>query len=170
MKTLEEIDGKKDNGSPRVFWLGALAGVVALALVGYWIYNLPSAKQVDEQLLAGAMREGSSDFETFTKKIVVENDRERTMESPTALGTIQMSIWGKVRNLTGKRITGLEIKATVIDMLDKPVKEKTFVAVPKQRASIENFEVMEVNTMMDGFKKEDDRANIRWKVTAIKVE
>jgi hypothetical protein len=40
----------------------------------------------------------------------------------------------------------------------------------ENREILANNEVMPVNVILEGFAKDDDRANVRWKVTAIKVE
>jgi hypothetical protein len=72
--------------------------------------------------------------------------------------------------MTGKTITGLEIKVSVVDRMNNPIKEKKLVVVPTQKESLLPEEVMPVRLTIDGFKKEDDRAMVRWKVTAIKVK
>ncbi len=170
MKTLEDLNKKPEKGSKKAFWIAAIVaalvgfGVVALLL------NRPNTQEYQQQTIEGAFREGSPEFEALTKKIAVENDTERTTESPVAMGTIQMSIWGKIRNLTGKTITGLELKVSVVDLAEKTIKEKTEIVIPKKQASLDYLQVMPVNVVMDGFHKEDNRANIHWKVTAIKVE
>ena len=44
------------------------------------------------------------------------------------------------------------------------------LVVPIQDAMLSPDETIPVTITLDGFSKEDDRANIRWKVTAIKAE
>ena len=170
MKTLEDIEKKPESGSKKAFWIAAVIAGLAIAGLVALLFTRPTTEQYQQQTIEGALREGSPEFEALTKKIVLENDTERTTESPTAMGSIQMSIWGKIRNLTGKTITGLEVSITVVDLAEKPVKAKTEIVIPKRQDSLETFQTVSVNVIMDGFKKEDNRANIHWKVTAIKVQ
>ena len=153
------------------FFIGKL--IIALLLVSMTsgFYSTCTSRQaVQQQQLEGAAREGTPEFEALTKKIVIQTDDDRTLESPTGMGTIIMFIRGNIRNFTGKTLTGLEIKVTVIDQLGKPVKDKTLIVVPNQREKLETNQTMPVDARLEGFSKEDDRALVRWKVTAIKVE
>jgi hypothetical protein len=161
---------KPKTGNNKIL-LGALviAVLMVVAIVGFLILR-PSKQQVVEQQLEGAVREGTPEFEVLTKKIAIQTDDDKTMESPTGMGTITMFIAGKIRNFTGKTLTGLEIKVTVIDQLNKPVKEKILTVVPSQQERLETNQMMPVSVMMEGFSKDDDRALVRWKVTAIKAE
>jgi hypothetical protein len=148
------------------FVIGAL---IVLALIGF-IMMRPTTKQIQDQVIENALREGNPEFEVYTKKISIQTDVDRTTESKTGLGTIVMSLRGNIRNMTGKTLTGLEIRAAVVDSFGKPVKEKEILVVPKQTEKLEPGEVFPVQVLMEGFNKDDDRAQIRWKVTAIKVE
>jgi hypothetical protein len=170
MKTLEDIEKKPEKGSKTAFWVAAIVAVLVSFGVVTLLLNRPTTDEYQKSTIEGALREGDPEFEALTKKIIVENDTDRTTESPVAMGTIQMSIWGKVRNLTGKTITGLELKVTVVDLVEHPVKEKIEIVIPRKQAELEPSQVMPVNIVMDGFKKEENRANIHWKVTAIKVQ
>jgi hypothetical protein len=170
MESLENFNQKPEKGSKAAFWVaGILAALAVVAIVAYMMYA-PTRQEVVQASIEGALREGNPEFDALTKKIVAENDVERTSESPTGLGTIQMSIWGKIRNLTGKRLTGLELQVSVIDLNSKSIRDKTVIVIPKQQPALDNYQTMPVQIIMDGFAKDDDRANIRWKVTAIKVE
>jgi hypothetical protein len=146
-----------------------VAGLLFIGTTGF--YSTCTSRQVaQQQQLEGAVREGTPEFEALTKKIVIQTDENNTMQSPTGMGTITMFIRGKIRNFTGKTLTGLEIRTTVIDQLEKPVKEKTLIVVPNQQEKLESNQTMPVSVMIEGFSKDDDRAMIRWKVTAIRAE
>jgi hypothetical protein len=170
MKTLEDIEKKPEKGSKTAFWIAAVITGLVIAGIVVLLLTRPTTEEYQKSTIEGALREGSPDFDALTKKIIVENDPERTTESPVAMGTIQMSIWGKVRNLTGKTINGLELKVSVVDLTEHPIREKTVIVIPRQQSSMAPSEVMPVNVVMDGFQKTDNRANIHWKVTAIKVQ
>lgn len=151
--------------------LGALAVGLIVVLAAVALISLRSSStQIAEQSLEGAFREDSPEFEAYTKKIVVRPDQENTMISPTAMGTVVMSIPGVIRNIGDKTITGLEVKVTVVDLAGAPVKEKIVVVIPKQHERLEPSQSMNVRVSVEGIEKEANIANYRWKVTAIKVE
>jgi hypothetical protein len=151
--------------------IGTVLIAVLLFITTSGFYSTCTSRQaLQQQQLEGAVREGTPEFEVLTKKIVIQTDENNTMQSPTGMGTITMFIAGKIRNFTGKTLTGLEIRVTVVDQLEKPVKDKTLIVVPNQLEKFETNQTMPVKVMIEGFSKDDDRAMIRWKVTAIKVE
>jgi hypothetical protein len=145
-----------------------IAGLLFITTTGFYS-TCTSRTALHEQQMEGAVREGTPEFEALTRKIVIQTDENNTMQSPTGMGTIVMMIAGKIRNFSGKTLTGLEIKVTVVDQLGKPVKEKVLTVIPSQQDKLEANETMPVRVMIEGFSKDDDRAMIRWKVTAIKT-
>jgi hypothetical protein len=166
---LQQPEKKKSNNT--IFW--ASIGIGLALVIGFLaIVSLKSStKQIQTQALEGAFREGTPEFEKYTKKIIAETNEDKTTWSPTGMGTIIMSIHGRLRNITGKTLTGLEVKVGVIDSFGNVVKEKTTVVIPKEEITeLENSGILPVQVTIEGFNKDDDRANIRWKVTAIKVK
>lgn len=123
-----------------------------------------------ERVLAGAFREGTPEFEAATKRIIAENDEENTWQSPVGTGGIMMNIAGRIRNNGDKALTGLEIRVSVLDSFGKVVKDNTLLVVPNQQKRLEPKGEMNVVVRIDGFRRDDDRARIQWKVTAIKTE
>ncbi len=161
---------EKEKGINKRFLLPLLIAAIIVIVAITAISLTRSTQQIHEQILEGALREDNSEFAIYTKKISIQTDEDRTTWSPTGMGTIVMSIRGNVRNITGKTLIGLEIKAAVVDSFGKMIKEKTVLVVPKQAERLENGQSLPVQVLIEGFNKDDDRAQIRWKVTAIKVE
>lgn len=165
------LEGKKETqGNTKVLLAAILVAVVVVGAIVGLIALRPTREEVQQEVLAGAVREGSPEFAALTKRIIAQTDENRTTQSPTGMGTIVMSIGGTIRNITGKPLTGLELNVAVVDMLNKVVKDKTVTIIPNQLEKLESGQTMNVQVSIDGFSKEDDRANIRWKVTAIKTE
>lgn len=151
--------------------IGALLAAAAIVAGGLWLLTFqPSREEQKQQQLVGAFLEGSPEFDNYTKQIVITTDFDRTTESPLGLGTIQMSIHGTIRNKGDKTINGLEVAVSVVDIKNQLVKEKKTMVVPNQSSVLQPGETIPVFVPMDGFKKEDDRANIRWKVSAIRFQ
>lgn len=170
MATFLEEEKKEKQGINKVLVGALIAGLVIVAAIVGLVALRPSTQQVSEQALEGAFREGSPEFAQYTKRIVAQTDENRTTQSPTGMGTIVMSIGGNIRNISGKTLTGLELKVGVVDSFNNILKEKTLIVIPKQAERLENGQNLPVQVLIEGFNKDDDRANIRWKVTAIKFE
>ena len=164
---------EKNQGMNKVLLAALVIGtLLIITVIGLLLLN-QSPKEVQNQALTGAFREGSPEFDLYTRRIVAQTLEDRTTQSPTGLGTIVMSIGGKVRNMTGKTLTGLEMKVSVVDMLGKVVRDKIFTVIPDVSQGVNELEtnqMLDFQVSMEGFAKDDDRANIRWKVTAIKVK
>ena len=121
-----------------------------------------------EVALQGAFRPGSPEFEMNKQNIVL--DTPEGWEGKRALGDLTMSLKTTVRNLTGKTLSGLEIKGSVVDYEGKPVKEKTLVFIPTKQSELAPNKTMQVNMMLDGMKDTDPRANIKMEVTGFKFK
>ena len=86
-------------------------------------------------------------------------------EAKRALGDTVMTLHTTARNFTGRTITGLEIRASVVDSDEKPVKQRTVVVVPGRQSELDPLKTMRVSIMIDGFSDSDNRANIKMEVT-----
>lgn len=154
---------------------GSLVGVVVGVLIigaaaAWWLTRTPSIPDQTARILAGSYRPGSPEFEDLQKKIMIAKDENKTVESPTGLGTISMFINGTIYNRTGKTITALEVNVNVTDQQKNVIKDKNVLVVPMQQPSIAPGDSVPITTTLDGFDRKADRANYNFKVTAIKVE
>lgn len=149
--------------------IGALVGIVAIALA-VWVLSLrPSMQDQMAQILEGSFHEGSPEFEQITKDIVIATD-PNTVQSPNAFGKISMFIGGNIRNKGLRVIDGLEVKCSVVTQFNDVIKEKRVLVVPTQKSLLEPGQTIPITLSLDGFDRKDDRANIRWKVTAIRTQ
>jgi hypothetical protein len=164
---------EKKEGKRRVSGVVVGAVLVALAIVagGLWLLSFqPTREEQKQQELTGAFLEGSPEFEEYTKQLVITTNFDRTSESPIGFGTIQMAIHGTIRNKGARTINGLEVTVSVVDIQNKAIKEKKTMVVPNQAQILLPNETIPVFVSVGGFKKEEDRANIRWKVSAIRFQ
>jgi len=113
--------------------------------------------------LQGAIRPGSPDWDKYSK--LVPLDDPEADEAKRALGDTVMTLHTTARNFTGRTITGLEIRASVVDSDGKPVKQRTLVVVPGRQSELDPLKTMRVSIMIDGFSDSDNRANIKMEVT-----
>lgn len=170
MDTLFE-NGKAEKRGVNKVMLAALAIAALLVAGGIWLWSLqPTLEEQKQQQLEGAYLEGSPEFEKYTKNIIISTDTDRTTESLIGLGTIAMMLHADIKNRGDKSINGLEIKVGVVDSFNKVIKEKKVMLVPNQIIKLNPNETTHISVPIDGFKPDADRANIRWKVTAIRFE
>lgn len=161
---------EKKKGINKLFVVGFIIGALIIAGIIGLLLRKPSMDDQKANLLQGAYTEGSPEFQDLQKDIIISTDTDRTVESPMAAGTISMFIHGNIRNKGTRTITILEINAAVVTQFKTVLKEKRVLVVPVQLARLGPGQTVPVTLTMDGFSKDDDRADIRWKVTAIKAE
>jgi hypothetical protein len=161
-----------DDSRRKIFIITAIASALLIALLVFWATRSNSNGAGQQPQLAGAIREGAPEFAQARERIVVDfNAEDDAFESTRAVGDIVMTMRPKVRNFTGRTLSGLELQATVVDLDNKPVRQRTVIAIPTDRQpELEQNKVMEVAIMMEGFRKEDVRANIRIDVTGVKFK
>jgi hypothetical protein len=145
----------------------AVAAAVVIALLFYLLMRAGGGRTA-EPTLQGAIRAGSPQFEQYKSQIVLD-DPEAT-EAKRALGDIVMSLQTTVRNLTGKTLNGLEIRAAVVDYQGQPVKQRTVMVVPTRQAELPPNKTMQVQVMLEGMSDTDARANIKMEVTGFKFK
>jgi hypothetical protein len=146
----------------------AIAAAVVIAGFFYLLMRASSGGGSGEPTLQGAIREGSSEFEKH--KINIHLDEPDATEAKRALGDIVMTLTTTVRNVTGKTLNGLEIRAAVVDYEGKPVKQRSVVVIPTRQPELLPNKTMQVNITLDGMTDTDARANIKMDVAAFKFK
>lgn len=150
-------------------FLGAV--VVALVLIGVivWVLSFrPSMEEQTAKILAGSYTEGSTEYAELNKDIIISTDKD-TVQSPTGMGTISMFIKGEIRNKGSRTITALEVNVAVVTQFNEVLRQRRILVVPVQQSQLGPGETIPITLTLDGFARDDDRANIRWKVTAIRA-
>jgi len=168
MDTLFDKKEKK-KGLNKGFLIGGIVGVFIIAIIVLVAMQRPSMGDQEAAVLADALRPGSPDFQETTKDIVISTNADRTVQFSNAFGSISMSIEGNIRNKGNRTMNGLEVNVAVVDQFNQQIKDKSVLVVPKQQEVLAPGDSIPITLTLDGFKRDDDRANIRWKVTAIRV-
>lgn len=167
---MEEIfKPEPKKGINKVFVAAILVGV---AIIGVSLYLLSTKPQMDEQvakILENAHRAGSPEFDEINKDIIISTD-DKTVQSPMATGKVSMFINGKIRNKGTRTISVLEVNVAVVTQFNEVLRERRILVVPVQQSILAPGDIIPITLTLDGFNKSDDRANIRWKVTALKAE
>ena len=148
--------------------IGAVIGVLAIGGLIAAVSFMPTPAEEKEDKLEGAYLPGSAEFDSYTKEIVITTDTSRLQESRTGLGDIVMRIGGRIRNKGDKTVTLMEISVGMIDTKNKLIKDKKYLIIPNKYKELGPGETIDVDANVAGFRDDDDRANARWKVTALK--
>ncbi|HRI04142.1 MAG TPA: hypothetical protein PLL77_10390 [Pyrinomonadaceae bacterium] len=159
---------KEKKGINSVFIVGILVGLVLIGGAIWLLSRKPSMEDQTAKILQGSYREDSPEFAELNKDIIISTD-QGTVQSPTGMGTISMYINGKIRNKGNKTISALEVNVAVVTQFNDILRERRILVVPVQQPVLGPDQTIPITLTLDGFTKEDDRANIRWKVTAIKA-
>ena len=167
MATSEPQIHEKDDSRRNVIIIVAVIAALAIGCLFYFLMRASSGTTV-EPALEGAIRPGSPEFAEYAPKIFVE--APEADEAKRALGDIVMNLQTTVRNFTGRTLSGLEMRATVVDHQEKPVRQQTVVVIPTRKPELEPNHTMAVRIRLEGMTDSDDRANIRMEVTGFKFK
>lgn len=163
------LSGERGNpGFNKVFVVAIAVAIAAVAGLIYFAFSLPTQKEEKREILEGALLEGTPEFEEYTKNIVISNDPRRMQQARTGLGDVVMKLSARISNRGDKDLSGLEVSVGMIDTKNQIIKDKKVLFVPKHHPELKANESIDVTVSIAGFKEDDDRANARWKVTAIK--
>ena len=146
-----------------------VVAVIAAVVIGGVFYLLmrETAAPDAPATLADAIRAGSPEFEQNRTKIAL--DKPEAMQSTNVLGGFQMDLETTVRNFTGRTITGLEIRAAILNSEGGVLKDRTIVVIPARRSELEPNKTMFVRVPISQIKETDDRASLWMEVTAFKL-
>jgi len=147
-----------------------VVAVIAAVLIGGFFYLLlrtTSAPSAPVTLEAG-IRAGSPEWDQYKSKILI--DKPEATQSTTALGGFQMTLETTVRNFTGRTITGLEMRAAVLNGQQLAIKDRTMVVIPSRQPDLLATKTMHVTITITGLKESDDRKGLFMDVTAFKLQ
>ena len=169
METLLSKDPQK-KGINKIFIAGLIVGLIAVGVAIWLLMFKPPVDQQLAKILESSYKEGSPEYEELNKDIVISRDEKNTVESPTGLGTISVFIRGNIHNKGTRSIDILEVRVSMVTQFNQVLKEKKILVVPVQQAVLGPGETIPITLTLDGFNRNDDRADIRWKVTAIRAK
>jgi hypothetical protein len=160
-----------DDSRRKIFIITAIASALVIALLVFWATRPGSDGATRQPHLAGAIRADAPEFAQIRERLIVDfNPDDHALVSTRAIGDEVINMTPRVRNFTGRTISGLELQATVIDLAGNPIQQRTVIAIPNRQPELEQNKVLEVPIRMEGFRKDDGRANIRVEVTGVKFK
>src|SRR5262247_2516937 len=113
----------EDKSRRTIVIVVALVAGVVIALLFLILFRAARSSSSDvPPRLGNAIRSGSPDWDKYSKLIAL--DEPEADEARRGLGDIVMTLKTTVRNFTGHTITGLEIRAAVVDHQNNAVRER----------------------------------------------
>ncbi len=175
MALIEEKQNEQDDSQKKIFIVVVAVSVLLLGLLAFWFIRAGGGQGSSSYVVnpsfklegANVVRDGTPEFEKYKEKIIM--NPPEAIEADRAIGDTVMTLYGEVHNFSGRAIEGLEVYGSVVDINGKIVKERTVVAIPTQQKTLENNRNFKARVHFEGFKLEDDRANIKMRVTAFKL-
>jgi len=160
-----------EDSRRKIFIITAIASALLVALLVFWATRSGSNGATRQPRLADAIRADAPEFAQIRERLIVDfNPDDHALVSTRAIGDEVINMTPKVRNFTGRTINGLELQATVVDLAGNPIQQRTVIAIPNRQPELEQNKVLEVPIRMEGFRKDDGRANIRVEVTGVKFK
>ncbi|HEV2913777.1 MAG TPA: hypothetical protein VGX92_10910 [Pyrinomonadaceae bacterium] len=136
-----------------------LAGVLHLSV------RQPLSRGFNEPQLERAIRPGAPEFEQLREQIVVE--QLVAMEALHPFNDMAVEMNATVRNATGRTVSGLEMRGTVLDAQSSRLRERTVVVIPARQTALEPDEAINVRILLEGISPDLERAGVLMEVTGV---
>jgi hypothetical protein len=145
-----------------------LTAAIALLAAGMHYVTQPIVTPNVAPALEGALYIGQPEFEQFREQIVIEQLVGTEKVHP--LNNLAVEITALVRNDTGRKISGLEMRGAIRDAQNSTVRERTVVIIPTRQTILEAGEAINVRILLESIDKDSDRAHAVMEVTAIRFD
>lgn len=153
---------------PIVMLAALLTAVIALLAAGLHYVTQTVVTPNIAPVLERATYIGQPEFEQFRERIVIEQLVGNEKLHP--LNNLAVEITARVKNDTGRKISGLEMRGAIRDSQNSTVRERTIVVIPAQQTILETDEAINVRILLESFDKDSDRAHAVMEVTAIRFD
>lgn len=142
----------------------------AIALLAACIYHVtqPIVTPNVELGLETALYTGQPEFEQFREQIVIEQLVGKEKVHP--FNNLAVEVTALVRNNTGRKISGLEMRGAIQDAQNSVVRERTVVVIPARQTILEADEAINVRILLESIDKDSDRAHAVMEVTGIRFD
>ncbi len=151
---------------PIVMVAAVVTLVIAMLAAGIYFVTQPKVTFYEEPQLEMALYTGEPEFEQFREQIVVEQVLGKEKVHP--LNNLAVEITAVVRNNTGRRISGLEMRGAIRDAQNSTVRERKVVVIPARQTILEADEAINVRILLESIDKDTDRAQPVMEVTGIR--
>jgi len=153
---------------PIVMLAALLTAAIALLAAGVYYVTQPIVTLNVEPGLETALFTGQPEFEQFREQIVIEQLVGKEKVHP--LNNLAVEITALVKNNTGRKISGLEVRGAILDGQRSTVRDRTVVVIPARQTILEADEGINVRILLESIDKDSDRAHAVMEVTGIRFD
>ena len=153
---------------PIVMVAALVTTVIAVLAAGIYYVTQPIVTPNVVPALERALYIGQPEFEQFREQIVIEQVVGKEKVHP--LNSLAVEITAVVKNNTGRKISGLEMRGAIRDARNSTVRERTVVVIPARQTILEPDEAINVRILLDSIDKDSDRAHAVMEVTGIRFD
>lgn len=153
---------------PIVMVAALVTTVIAVLAAGIYYMTQPIVTPNVAPALERALYTGQPDFEQFREQIVIEQVVGKEKVHP--LNNLAVEITALVKNNTGRKISGLEMRGAIRDAQNSVVRERTVVVIPARQTILEPDEAINVRILLESIDKDSDRAHAVMEVTGIRFD
>ena len=151
---------------PIVMLAALLTAAIALLAGGIYYVTQPIVTPNVEPWLERALYTGQPEFEQFREQIVIEQLVGKEKVHP--FNNLAVEVTALVRNNTGRKISGLEMRGAIQDAQNSVVRERTVVVIPARQTILEADEAINVRILLESINS--DRAHAVMEVTGIRFD
>jgi hypothetical protein len=150
---------------PIVMLAALLTAAIAALAAGIHYVTQPIVTPNVEPRLEKGLYSGQPEFEQFREHILIEQLVGNEKVHP--LNNLAVEITALVKNNTGRKISGLEMRGSIRDAQNSVVRERTVVVIPARQTILEADEAINVRILLESVDKDSDRAHPVMEVTGV---
>lgn len=159
---------------PELRWpIVILATIITLiiALVAaslHYVAMTQPANSYSGPRLTSALRAGAPEFEQVREQIEVA--QLRGSEQVQRFNTLAVDLTARIKNNTGRAISGLEMRGAIVDTQNITLRERTVMVIPARQIVLEPGEAIGVRVLLEGIGRDSERADMVLEVTGIRFD
>lgn len=153
---------------PIVMVAALVTTVIAVLAAGIYYVTQPIVTPNVAPALERALYTGQPEFEQFREQILIEQLVGKEQVQP--FNDLAVEVTALVKNNTGRKISGLEMRGAIWDAQNSVVRERTVVVIPARQTILEPDEAINVRILLESIDKDSDRAHAVMEVTGIRFD
>lgn len=153
---------------PIVMVAALVTTVIAVLAAGIYYVTQPIVTPNVAPALERALYTGQPEFEQFREQILIEQLVGKEQVQP--FNDLAVEVTALVKNNTGRKISGLEMRGAIRDAQNSVVRERTVVVIPARQTILEPDEAINVRILLESIDKDSDRAHAVMEVTGIRFD
>ncbi|GBC77059.1 hypothetical protein HRbin08_00528 [bacterium HR08] len=165
-----DVEREERRRQWQVLLITAIGFAVIGGLILYWSARRPTSGPAGtaSARLTGFVSAGSPEFEAYRRFVTVEN--QEATQAQNLIGQKQVVVYGLLTNRGSRTLTGVQVRAIVYDMENRPVAERTAFPIPRRRPSLGPNESMVIQVNVDNVPPKAELARFEIVVEGLRFQ